>query len=99
MKRALEEYRIIGVRTNIPFHQALLENPDFLAGKFNTQFVQDGVPPFSGIQKDQVLPEVAALAAVLAAHDRTQRSANIIQRAKRDTSNWKWIGRWERTNK
>ncbi|NQS91848.1 MAG: acetyl-CoA carboxylase biotin carboxylase subunit, partial [Chloroflexi bacterium] len=99
MKRALEEYRIIGVRTNIPFHQALLENPDFLAGEFNTQFVQDGVPSFSGIKKDQVLTEVAALAAVLAAHDQTQRSANIIQRAKRDTSNWKWVGRWERTNK
>lgn len=99
MKRALEEYRVLGVRTNIPFHQALLDNPDFLAGKFNTQFVQDGVPAFSGIQKNQALPEIAALAAVLAAHDRTQRSANIIQRAKRDTSNWKWIGRWERTNK
>ncbi|TFG49678.1 MAG: acetyl-CoA carboxylase biotin carboxylase subunit [Anaerolineales bacterium] len=99
MKRALEECRVLGVRTNIPFHQALLENPDFLAGKFNTQFVQDGVPPFSVIQKDQVLPEVAALAAVLAAHDQTQRSANIIQRAKRDTSNWKWVSRWERTNK
>ena len=25
MRRALEEYRIIGVKTNIPFHQALLE--------------------------------------------------------------------------
>ena len=99
MKRALEEFRVIGVRSNIPFHQALLEDPDFLAGNFTTQFVKDGVPPFSGVQKDQGLPEVAALAAVLAAHQSTQRSAIVIQRAKRDTSNWKWIGRWERTNK
>jgi acetyl/propionyl-CoA carboxylase alpha subunit len=97
MRRALEEYRVIGVRTNIPFHQALLENPDFLAGNFNTQFVRDGIPPFSGIQKDESLPEIAALAAVLAAHERNQRSAVVIQRAKRDTSNWKWVGRWERT--
>ncbi len=41
MKRALEEFRVIGVRTNIPFHQALMENPDFLAGNFDTQFVND----------------------------------------------------------
>lgn len=99
MKRALEEYRVIGVRTNIPFHQALLENPDFLAGNFDTQFVNDEVPPFTGVQKDEALPKVAALAAVLAAHDNTQRSAIVIRRAKRDISNWKWMGRWERTNK
>jgi acetyl-CoA carboxylase biotin carboxylase subunit len=99
MKRALEEYRVIGVRTNIPFHQALLDNPDFLAGNFDTQFVNDEVPPFTGLQKDEALPKVAALAAVLAAHENTQRSAIVIRRAKRDISNWKWMGRWERTNK
>ena len=99
MKRALEEFRVIGVRTNIPFHQALMENPDFLAGNFDTQFVNDEVPPFSGIQKDKDLPAVAALAATLACHDRTHRSAIVIRRAKRDTSNWKWVARWERTNK
>lgn len=99
MKRALEEYRVIGVRTNIPFHQALLEDPDFLAGNFDTQFVNDEVPPFTGRQKDKDLPKVAALAAVLAAHENAQRSAIVIRRAQRDISNWKWMGRWERTNK
>ncbi|HDD55255.1 MAG TPA: acetyl-CoA carboxylase biotin carboxylase subunit [Chloroflexi bacterium] len=99
MKRALEEYRVIGVRTNIPFHQALLEDPDFLAGNFDTQFVDDEVPPFTGHQKDKNLPKIAALAAVLAAHENTQRSAIVIRRAQRDISNWKWMGRWERTNK
>ncbi len=99
MKRALEEFRVIGVRTNIPFHQALMENTEFLAGDFDTQFVNDEMPPFSGVQKDKSLPEVAALAAVLATHDRADRSAIVIQRPKRDSSNWKWMGRWERTNK
>jgi acetyl/propionyl-CoA carboxylase alpha subunit len=99
MKRALGEYRVIGIRTNIPFHRALLENPAFLAGEFNTQFIQDCFPPYSEIEVDGGLPEIAALAAVLAAHERTQRSALIIRRAKRDTSNWKWVGRWERTRR
>ena len=97
MKRALDEYRVIGIRTNIPFHQALLENQDFLTGKFDTQFIQDSNLPIGGKQMDQSLPEIAALTAVLATHKRTQRSAISIQRGKRDTSNWKLVGRWERT--
>ena len=97
MKRALDEYRVIGIRTNIPFHQALLENQDFLTGNFDTQFIQDSNLPIGGKQMDQSLPEIAALTAVLATHKRTQRSAISIQRGKRDTSNWKLVGRWERT--
>lgn len=99
MKRALEEFRVIGVRTNIPFHQALLEDPDFLAGNFDTQFVKDGLPPRSKIQEEGSLPEIAALAAVLAADQNSQRSAVLIRRGARDCSNWKYVSRWERTCK
>ena len=97
MKRALEEYRVLGIRTNIPFHQALLENPAFLAGEFDTQFVQDGQLLMQGVKEDKSLPEIAALSAVLATHKHTQQSAVVIQRGKRDTSNWKWVSRWEST--
>ena len=95
MKRALEEYRVLGIRTNIPFHQALLENPAFLAGEFDTQFVQDGQMLMQGVKEDKSLPEIAALSAVLATHKHTQQSAVVMQRGKRDTSNWKWVSRWE----
>jgi acetyl/propionyl-CoA carboxylase alpha subunit len=97
MKRALEEYRIIGIRTNIPFHQNLLQNPDFLAGNFNTQFVQDVLPPLSASHQDKTLSEIAALAATLAAYEQNQQSVLDIQRSKRDLSNWKWASRWEQT--
>lgn len=33
MKRALNEYGITGVKTTIPFHLKVLENPDFVSGK------------------------------------------------------------------
>ncbi len=33
MKRALNEYGITGVKTTIPFHLKVLDNPDFLKGK------------------------------------------------------------------
>ncbi len=97
MKRALDEYRVLGIRTNIPFHQALLENPDFLSGDFDTQFIRDTELPKSGNPMDPILPEIAALSAVLATHKLTLQSAVSMQRGARDVSNWKWVGRWERT--
>lgn len=39
MRRALYEYIIVGVKTNIPFHKAVMENPRFVAGDFGTSFI------------------------------------------------------------
>jgi len=41
MKRALDEFVIEGVKTTIPFHRQLLDNPDFLAGNYTTKFMED----------------------------------------------------------
>src|SRR5439155_12371521 len=38
-RRALAEFRIRGVSTNIPFLQAVLAEPDFLAGNVATDFI------------------------------------------------------------
>ncbi|MGW3470309.1 pyruvate carboxylase [Saccharopolyspora sp. NPDC000995] len=38
-RRAVAEFRIRGVSTNIPFLQAVLEDPDFAAGKVTTSFI------------------------------------------------------------
>ena len=39
MRRALYEYIIVGVKTNIPFHKAVMENPRFIAGDLGTHFI------------------------------------------------------------
>ncbi|MET0865529.1 MAG: pyruvate carboxylase [Nakamurella sp.] len=39
-RRALAEFRIRGVSTNIPFLQAVLEDPDFAAGGVTTSFIE-----------------------------------------------------------
>ena len=41
MYRALKEYVITGVETTIPFHQAIVEDPVFMSGNFNTGFIED----------------------------------------------------------
>jgi acetyl/propionyl-CoA carboxylase alpha subunit len=99
MKRALEEYRIIGVRTNIPLHQALLENPDFLAGKFDTQFLQDDIILERGNDTENAFPEIAAIVAALATYQGQQASAVLISRGKSDLSNWKLAGRRDQIEK
>ena len=40
MRRALYEYIIMGVKTNIPFHKAVMENPRFVAGELGTHFIE-----------------------------------------------------------
>jgi acetyl-CoA carboxylase biotin carboxylase subunit len=40
LKRAIGETIIEGVKTNIPFFKVLLEDEDFLAGNFNTEFIE-----------------------------------------------------------
>jgi pyruvate carboxylase subunit A len=39
MRRALYEYGIAGVRNNIPFHRAVMENESFVKGNLGTQFI------------------------------------------------------------
>lgn len=40
MSRALYEYIIVGVKTNIPFHKAVMKNPRFIAGDLTTSFIE-----------------------------------------------------------
>jgi len=39
MGRALEMFVVEGIHTSIPLHQRILADPDFLAGRFDTTFV------------------------------------------------------------
>jgi pyruvate carboxylase subunit A len=41
MKRALWEYRIAGIKTNIPFHKVVMNNPYFLKGDYTTHFIEE----------------------------------------------------------
>ena len=96
MRRALEEYIIAGVRTNISFHQNLMDSHRFMGGQYDTRFVDERFSiGFEEVEKENNA-DIAAIVATLVAHRETKRAANIIQRPERDTSNWKWLGRWER---
>ena len=100
MRRAIEEYRIVGVRTNIPFHQTMMNSHRFMGGQYDTRFVEERFSmPEPEDEHSTHLPDIAAVFATLVAHHENQRSAEFVMRNERDTSNWKWMGRWERMHR
>jgi len=45
MDRALKEFVIKGIKTNIPFHRWLINHKRFIEGDFNTQFLEEEFYP------------------------------------------------------
>ncbi len=43
MRRALDEFVIEGIKTTIPFHRQLMDDPDYVAGNYTTKFMEDFV--------------------------------------------------------
>jgi acetyl-CoA carboxylase biotin carboxylase subunit len=97
MRRALEEYRVMGVSTNIPFHQQILNDTRFIGGQIDTTFLESR---FSMAEDDDPNDlEVAAIAAVLLAHRQRQRTLTMTgPQGGRPQSNWKRLGRREAMN-
>ncbi len=90
MRRALEEYRIMGVKTTIPFHQRMMESHRFLSGAFDTGFVENR---FSLTDREMPRRMEAAVLAALAQHEQSQRAAQIVRSGSNEKSYWKWYGR------
>ena len=51
MQRALYEYVIVGVKSNIPFHQAVMANERFARGELGTHFVDREVTLIDDMKK------------------------------------------------
>lgn len=51
MRRALYEYVIVGVKTNIPFHMAVMENPRYVEGELDTGFIDRETGLFDHIER------------------------------------------------
>ncbi|HSB32382.1 MAG TPA: acetyl-CoA carboxylase biotin carboxylase subunit [Candidatus Sulfobium mesophilum] len=51
MKRALDEFIIEGIKTTIPFHKRVINDPDFYNGTFTTAFVEKFNAPSLAVNK------------------------------------------------
>jgi acetyl/propionyl-CoA carboxylase alpha subunit len=88
MRRALAEYRIIGIKTTVPFHIQVMNSTRYQGGQFDTNFLEQHFTLDESSRPDQV--KVAAIAATLLAHQRNQQAILLQQRG---SSPWKLVGR------
>jgi acetyl/propionyl-CoA carboxylase alpha subunit len=89
MRRALDEYRIIGVTTNLDLHRALLDSHRFFGGQFHTRFLEEQFVSSDTGSEDRLA--VALTAALLDYQRRRGTRTESVSR----TSRWKMLGRWE----
>jgi acetyl-CoA carboxylase biotin carboxylase subunit len=66
MRRALDEYRVGGIKTNLAFHRRLLRHPTFLEGKYDTGFIdREKATLLAPYVPDAEQTEIALIAAAL----------------------------------
>jgi acetyl-CoA carboxylase biotin carboxylase subunit len=98
---ALDEYRVVGLPTSIPFHQWLMAHEAFRQGEYDTSFLPEH---FSLAEPDREANRpLAALVAVLLSHEQRQRIRLAAppcddengKASWRSDQAWKMVGRRE----
>src|SRR5439155_3776791 len=67
MRRALREYLIAGIKTTVPFFTWLFDQPDFIAGRFHTAYLDEVLKQRDGRPFVEPSPEIEDVAAIAAA--------------------------------
>jgi acetyl-CoA carboxylase, biotin carboxylase subunit len=96
MTRALEEYEVLGVKTTIPFFLWLMREPDYIAGRFDTTYVDRLLESRRGESFSAFTEDEERHIAVAAALDAWFRaSATSIGSRRTGGSGWKIAARQE----
>lgn len=90
MERALSEFVLTGIKTNIVLHKSILKHPKFLDGSYTTQFIEKNFEVLEPeIFKEVEDPVFLISAAIAAYQDRQSKDVRRYNIA----SNWRRIGR------
>jgi acetyl-CoA carboxylase biotin carboxylase subunit len=93
MRRALSEYIVTGIRTNLAFHEKLFSHPEFVAGEYDTGFIERHSDALLGYP---VVPEanrdaVAVAVALAAARMERATGANAAARGEEGSRLSPWV--------
>jgi acetyl-CoA carboxylase biotin carboxylase subunit len=96
MKRALEEYRIGGVKTSIKFLERVMDNKAFRAGKYDTHFIDENIDTLvdrgDGQGSDEEI--LAIITAFVDYQDKLKKSQDLKPfQSNGGSSPWKTYGR------
>jgi acetyl-CoA carboxylase biotin carboxylase subunit len=75
MIRALREYKILGIKTTIPFHLRVLHNKTFLSGNYDTTFIDTKFDREDLNRRKNADPTVAIIAAALKHYEAEKEAA------------------------
>jgi acetyl-CoA carboxylase biotin carboxylase subunit len=105
LSRALTEYDVGDLVTNIPFHLEVLKDPSFISGEYSTGFIRDSgiMDRMKSVESETLRRRQVRLAAALAgieAHLGTERYIRLVAASKGTTteskaSKWQKLGRGE----
>ncbi len=90
MKRALREYTIRGIKTSIPFHLLVMDNPQFVAGEYDTTFI-DRI--LGKIEYKKENHQIAAIAALITKTLQEQKTTATTKSTQQKISPWKLAAR------
>jgi len=98
LRRALEEYTITGIQTNVGLFRRILSEPDFLRSEIHTTWLDELLrrPGLVGKESSSELDAAAVAAAMWQA---TQESKAAGPDAHEEASRWKSAGRGEQGNR
>src|SRR5207247_10155660 len=68
MRRALGEYLVTGIKTTVPFFTWLLDQPEFVDGRFHTTYLDEVLKAHNGrpfVESTPRMEEIAAIAAAI----------------------------------
>jgi acetyl-CoA carboxylase biotin carboxylase subunit len=77
MRRALSEYVVTGIRTNLAFHEKLFAHPDFVAGNYDTGFLERHRDLLLGYPRVPAGDERSVAVAVAIAASRMERATGV----------------------
>ena len=77
MRRALSEYVVTGIRTNLAFHQRLFDHPDFVAGQYDTGFLERNKDALLGYETVPEARREAVAVAIAVAASRLERATGV----------------------
>ncbi|HYG36964.1 MAG TPA: acetyl-CoA carboxylase biotin carboxylase subunit [Cytophagales bacterium] len=90
MIRAIEEFRIIGVETTLPFCKYVMEHPNFKDGNFDTNFIKNHFTPEQlGGKFNEAEAKIAAWLAVKIFMGKEKTTANNTTSSSNKSSKWK----------
>ncbi|HEX9971528.1 MAG TPA: acetyl-CoA carboxylase biotin carboxylase subunit [bacterium] len=93
IKNALDNYIILGIKTQVPFLKAVIEHPEFIKGNTNTNFLKDYFSNWKLPDLDK--NKISKVLAAAAINEMTNSKNQLRIERHAQLTPWNTLGQWE----